>query len=79
MLKQLTYGNNRELSPNYTLTAYIFNSYFTKIVDVGETNFFRRSNSTCFNFTTIEQDSVKKKHLLMLDDVTNNDVLGFDS
>ena len=37
--------------------------------------FWRRSNSTCcFNFTTIEQDSVKK-HLLKLDDVTNNDVL----
>ena len=32
----------------------------------------------CFDFTTIEQDSVKK-HLLKLGDVTNNDVLGFYS
>ena len=30
MLKQLTHGNNREFPPN-TLTADIFNSYFTKI------------------------------------------------
>ena len=93
-LKQLTHGNNRESPPN-TLTADIFNSYFTKIgldtvshlqptlatgVDGGESDFFWRvSNSTCcFNFTPIEQYSVKK-HLLKLDDVTNNDVLGFDS
>ena len=42
--------------------------------------FWRGSNSTCcFNFTTIEQDSVCQKHLLKLDDVTNNEVLGFDS
>ena len=49
-------------------------------VDGGESEFFwRGSNSTCcFNFTAIEQDSVKK-HLLRLDGVTNNDVLGFDS
>ena len=95
VLKQLTHGNNRESPPN-TLTADIFNSYFTKIgldtvshlqptlatgVDGGESDFFwRGSNSTCcFNFTTIEQDSVCQKHLLKLDDVTNNDVLGFDS
>ena len=81
VLKQLTHGNNRESPPN-TLTADIFNSYFTKIgldtvshlqptlatcVDGGESEFFwRGSNSTCcFNFTTIEQDSVKK-HLLTL-------------
>ena len=30
VLKQLTHGNNRESLPN-TLTADIFNSYFTKI------------------------------------------------
>ena len=94
VLKQLTHGNNRESPPN-TLTADIFNSYFTKIgldtvshlqptlatgVDGGVSEFFwRGSNSTCsFNFTIIEQDSVKK-HLLKLGDVTNNDVLGFDS
>ena len=49
-------------------------------VDGGENDlFWRGSNSTCcFDFTTIEQDSVKKK-LLKLGDVTNNDVLGFDS
>ena len=54
MLKQLTHGNNRESPPN-TLTADIFNSYFTKIgldtvshlqptlaigVDGGESDFF---------------------------------------
>ena len=94
VLKQLTHGNNRESPPN-TLTADIFNSYFTNIgldtvshlqptpttgVDGGENDlFWRGSNSTCcFDFTTIEQDSVKK-HLLKLGDVTNNDVLGFDS
>ena len=32
----------------------------------------------CFNFTAIEQYSVKK-HLIKLDGVTNNDVLAFDS
>ena len=49
-------------------------------VDGGENEFlWRGSNSTCcFNFTTIEQDSVKE-HLLKLGDVTNNDVIGFDS
>ena len=76
VLKQLTHGNNRESPPN-TLTADIFNSYFTNIgldtvshlqptpttgVDGGENDlFWRGSNSTCcFDFTTIEQDSVKK-------------------
>ena len=54
VLKQLTHGNNRESPPN-TLTADIFNSYFTKIgldtvshlhptlatgVDGGESEFF---------------------------------------
>ena len=54
VLKQLTHGNNRESPPN-TLTADIFNSYFTKIgldtvshlqptlatgVDGGESDFF---------------------------------------
>ena len=94
MLKQLTHGNNRESPPN-TLTADIYNSYFTNKgldtvshlqptpttgVDVGENDlFWRRSNSTCcFDFTTIEQYSVKKK-LLKLGDVTNIDILGFDS
>ena len=93
VLKQLTHGNNRESPPN-TLTADIFNSYsrigldtvshlqptLATGVDGGESDFFwLGSNSTCcFNFTTIEQDSVKK-HLLKLGDVTNNDVLGFDS
>ena len=49
-------------------------------VDGGESEFlWRGSNSTCcFNFTTIEQDSVKE-HLLKFGDVTNNDVLGFYS
>ena len=94
VLKQ-SHGNNRESPPN-SLTADIFNSYFTKIgldtvshlqptlatgVDGGESEFvWRGSNSTmscCFKFTTIEQDC--QKHLLKLDDVTNNDVLGFDS
>ena len=91
VFKQLTHWNNRESPPN-TLTADIVNSYFTEIgldtvshlqptlatgVDGGESEFFwRGSNSTCcFNF---EQDSVKK-HLLKLDGVTRNDVLGFDS
>ena len=77
VLKQLTHGNNRESPPN-TLTADIFNSYFTNIgldtvshlqptpttgVDGGENDlFWRGSNSTCcFDITTIEQDSVKKK------------------
>ena len=94
LLKQLTHGNNRE-SPPDILTADIFNSYFTKIglatvshlqptqatgVDGGESEFvWRGSNSTCcFNFTTIKKDSVKE-HLLKLDDVTNNDDLGFYS
>ena len=88
------HGNNIESPPN-TLTADIFNSYFTNIgldtlshlqptpttgVDGGENDlFWRGSNSTCcFAFTTIEQDSVKK-NLLKSGDVTNNDVLGFDS
>ena len=91
VLKQLTHGNIRESPPN-TLTADIFNSYFTKIgldtvshlqpnlatgVDGGESYFFGgdQTSTCCFNFTTIEQDS----HLLKLDDVTTNDVLGFDS
>ena len=77
------------------LLSLLFNSYFTKIglatvshlqptlatgVDGGESDFlWRGSNSSCcFNFTTIEQDSVKE-HLIKLGDVTNNDVLGFDS
>ena len=34
------------------------------------------AQSCCFNFITIEQDSVKE-YLLKLGDVTNNDVLGF--
>ena len=48
-------------------------------VDGGESEFlWRGSNSTCcFNVTTIEQYSVKEH--LQLGDVTNNDVLGFDS
>ena len=67
----------RESPPN-TLTADIFNSYFTNTgldtvshlqptpttcVDGGENDlFWRGSNNTCcFDFTTIEQDSVKKK------------------
>ena len=90
MLRQLTHGNNRE-SPPITLTADIFNSYFTKIgldtvshlqpnlatcVDGGESEFFGGDQTArCFNFTTIEQDS----HYIKLDDVTTNDVLGFDS
>ena len=94
VLKQLTHGNNRE-SPPDAINADIFNSYFTKIgldtvshlqptlatgVDGGESELlWRGSNRTCgFNCTTIEQDSVKA-HLLKLGDVTNNDVLGFDS
>ena len=49
--------------------------------DCGESQFlWRGSNITkscCFNFTTIEQDC--QNHVLKLDDVTNNDVLGCDS
>ena len=94
VLKQLNHGNNIESPPN-TLTADIFNRYFTNIgldtvshlqptpttgVDGGENDlFWRGSHSTCcFDFTTIEQDSVKK-NLLKLGDVINNNVLGFES
>ena len=61
--------------------SHIYNPHVLATgVDGDESDFFwRGSNSTCcFNFATIEQDSVKK-HLLKLGDVTNNDVLGFDS
>ena len=59
--------------------SHIYNPLWLQVLRVVKANFWRGSNSTCcFTFTTIEQDSVKK-HLLKLDDVTNNDVLGFDS
>ena len=93
VLKQLTHGNNRESPPN-TLTADILYSFFTKIgldtvshlqptlatgVDGGESEFFWRGSisTCCFNFTTVEQDC--QKLIIKLDDVTNNDVLGFGS
>ena len=82
VLKQLTHGNNRE-SPPDTLTADIFNSYFTKqlqVLMVVKVNCYGEDQTAhvVFIFTTIEQYSVKE-HLLKLGDVTNNDVLGFDS
>ena len=75
VLKQLTHVNNRESPPN-TLTADIFNSYFTNIgldtvshlqptrpqvLMVVKRFVLAGSNSTCcFDVTTIEQDSVQK-------------------
>ena len=94
VLKQLTHGNSRE-SPPDTLTADIFNSYFTKIgldtvshlkptlapvVDGGESDFlWRESNSTFCFIFTTIEQDSIKEHLLKLGDVTNNDVFGFDS
>ena len=95
VLKQLTHGNNRESPPN-TLTADIFNSYFTKIgldtvshlqptlatvtgVDGGESEFFGGDQTAHVVLILQQLNKTVKKHLLKLDGVTNNDVLGFDS
>ena len=81
VLKQLTHGNNRESPPNTltadTFNSYFSKIGLVTVshlqptlatgVDGGESDFlWRGSNSTCcFNFTTIEQDSVKK-HLFKI-------------
>ena len=93
VLKQLAHGNNREWPPN-TRTADIFNSYFTKIgldtvshlqptlatgVDGGESDFFGGDQTAHVVLILQQLNKTVKKHLLKLDDVTNNDVLGFDS
>ena len=93
VLKQLTHGNNRESPPN-TLTADIFNSYFTNIgldtvshlqptlatgVDGGESGFFGGDQTAHVVLILQQLNNTVKKHPLTLDDVTNNDVLGFDS
>ena len=80
VLKQLTHGNNRESPPvtltadisnsyftNIGLdTVSHLQPTSTTGVDGGENDlFWRGSNSTCcFDFTTIEQDSVKKNTFL---------------
>ena len=94
VLKQLTHGNNRESLPNThtadIFNSYFTNIGLDTVshlqptpitvVDGGENDLFWRGSSStcCFDFTTIEQDPVKKK-LLKFGDVTHNDVLGFDS
>ena len=84
VLKQLPHGNNRE-SPPDTLTADIFNSYFTKIgldtvsylqpilatgVDGSESEFLWRASNSILQ---------QLNKTLSKNDVTNNDVLGFYS
>ena len=78
ILSLLTYLTATLLRYDLTL-SHIYNPSWIQVLMVVKVIFWRGSNSTCcFNFTIIEQDSAKK-HVLKLNDVTNNDVLGFDS